>query len=411
MTRRLSLCYAAPGHTLLSTSGSTRNVLALAEALSQWAEVTVVFRRSQERISSDKFHVVTIEPYVEGPTQVKDDVATRGFNPIAHLSYLYTLRHFARQQASAFDLVFEKGWRLSGWLLAAFRCYGIPGVLVENDARYWSEPLDNVRAMARYMLHGTAQGLTAFSSRRAPLIIAETEELKEILVQQRGIAPERLEVIGLGVNHALFHPLDQALARQSLGISPAAYVLLYVGGMDIYHDLDPVLDAVATMRVPELELHLVGDGVYRTQYETKARRAHIPVRFYGQVPHGMVPEFIAAADICLAPYQVQAFHHRLVPFSTLKIPEYMACGRPVISVPSGHIQALIDDQVSGFLFPNEVSSWLVFLKTLPSRRQLQAMGCAAMQAVASLSWECTAARYLEVSQKLIARWQTHEAIA
>jgi hypothetical protein len=123
-------------------------VLALAEALSQWAEVTVVFRRSQERISSDKFHVMTIEPYVEGSApaiQAQDDVTARGFNPLAHLSYLHTLRYFARQQASAFDLVFEKGWRLSGWLLAAFRYYGVPGVLVENDARYWSEPLDSVR--------------------------------------------------------------------------------------------------------------------------------------------------------------------------------------------------------------------------------------------------------------------------
>jgi glycosyltransferase involved in cell wall biosynthesis len=411
MTRRLSLCYAAPGHTLLGTSGSARNVLALAEALSQWADVTVAFRTLQERISTDTFRVIAIEPCVKGPERAKDDVAARGLNLLSHLSYHHTLETFARQQASAFDLVFEKGWRLSGWLLAAFRRHGVPGVLVENDARYWSEPLGNVHAMARYILHRMAQGIAGFSSRRAPVIIAETEELKKILVQYRGIAPERLEVIELGVDHTLFRPLEQAPARQSLGISPDAYVLLYVGGMDIYHDLDPVLDAVATLRVPELELHLVGDGVYRTQYETKARRAHIPVRFYGHVPHSMVPEFIAAADVCLAPYQVQAFHHRLVPFSTLKIPEYMACGRPVISVPSGHIQALIDDQVSGLLFPNEVSSWLVFLKTLPSRRQLQAMGRVAMQAVESLSWECTAARYLEVSQKLIARWQTHEAIA
>jgi glycosyltransferase involved in cell wall biosynthesis len=128
----------------------------------------------------------------------------------------------------------------------------------------------------------------------------------------------------------------------------------------------------------------------------------MPVRFHGYVPHHRVPEFIAAADVCLAPYQPRAFPHGLVPFSTLKIPEYMACGRPVISVPSGHIQTLIEDQVCGLLFPNDVTAWLRFLRALPARAQLADMGRAAARAVVSISWEHTAAQYLDVCQKLAA---------
>jgi glycosyltransferase involved in cell wall biosynthesis len=377
-------------------------MLSLAAALSQWADVTVAFRNSREAVATEKFQVITIEPQMASADQVQDDVAARGLNPFPHLSYLRTLRGFARQWASSFDVVLEKGWRLSGWLLAAFRRQGVSGVLVENDVRYWSEPLRDFRTIARYMLHKTAHGLTGFSSRRVPLIIAETRELKTMLVQQRGIAPERIEVIGLGVDHALFHPMDQMVVRQALGMGRDTHILLYVGGMDIYHDLGPVLDALAQVRGPSLELHLVGDGEYRMQYEAKARQAHMPVRFYGRVPHDRIPEFIAAADVCLAPYQPRAFHHGLVPFSTLKIPEYMACGRPVISVPSGHIQTLIEDQITGFLFPNDVAAWRTFLEALPTRQRLEDMGRAAAQAVASLSWERTAARYLEVSQRLIA---------
>ena len=386
MTRRLSLCYAAPGHALLSTAGTTRNMLSLASALSQWADVTIAFRSSREAFTTEKFRVITIEPQVEIADQAQDDVTARGLNPLSHLSYLRTLYGFASRWASSFDLVLEKGWRLSGWLLAAFRRQGTPGVLVENDVRYWSEPLADVRTMGRYMLHWTAHGLAGFSSRRAPLIIAETEALKTILVQQRSIAPERVEVIGLGVDHALFRPMDQLLARQSLGMSRDACILLYVGVMDAYHDLGPVLDALAQVKEPALELHLVGDGPYRTQYEAKARPAHISVRFHGYVSHDRIPEFIAAADICLAPYQPRAFPNGLVPFSTLKIPEYMACGRPVISVPSGHIQTLIEDQVCGFLFPNDVTAWLTFFRALPSRAQLVEMGtgCSASRGVDQL---------------------------
>jgi glycosyltransferase involved in cell wall biosynthesis len=403
MTERPSICYAAPGHALLGTSGTTRNILSVADALSRWADVTVAFRSIREPIQSNNFKVVAIDPESQTDTEAKDDVAARGLNVFVHAAYLRKLARFANQSARTYDLVFEKGWRLSGFLSAAFQRRGVPSVVVENDVRHWNEPIGSVRAAARYGAHRAAQCLAAYCSRRAPLVIAETQELKSMLVARRAIAPERIEVVELGVDHSLFRPLSQAASRHLLGIAPAATVLLYVGGMDIYHDLNPVLTALAEARVPSLELHLVGDGEDRKRYEEFAGRSRVPVRFYGQVPHHRVPEFIAAADLCLAPYRSGAFANGSVCFSTLKIPEYMACGRPVASVPSGHIKELIEDQVSGFLMANDTASWVEFFKLLPPRARLMQMGAAGARAAESVTWEKTAARYLEVCQKLTAR--------
>ena len=80
----------------------------------------------------------------------------------------------------------------------------------------------------------------------------------------------------------------------------------------------------------------------------------------------------------------------------------MACAQPVASVPSDYIEELITDQVSGFLLPNRVADWLAFLRALPTRSRLAEMGSAAARAVADLSWENTAAQYLEVSRRLVA---------
>jgi len=399
MRERPSICYAAPGHSLLSTSGTTRNILSVAEALSRWADVTVAFRSVREPIQSEKFKVDVIEPQLQTGSEIRDDVAARGLNIFAHIGYLSKLVSFAKHSARSYDLVFEKGWRLSGFLSLAFGRYGVPGVVVENDVRYWNEPLESVRAVARYGAHGIAQSLAGFCSRHAPLIIAETEELKSMLVATRAIAPRAIEVVRLGVNHEIFRPLNQVQCRNMFGIEPTAFVLLYVGGMDIYHDLDPVLAALAKVTVPSLELHLVGDGADRNRYQEFADRAQIPVRFHGKVPNRRVPEYIAAADLGLAPYRVTAFPNNSVSFSTLKIPEYMACGRPIVSVPSGHIKNIIQHQVSGFLFANDMASWVSFLKALPSREKLKQMGAAAARAVESVTWEKTAAQYLEVSQK------------
>jgi glycosyltransferase involved in cell wall biosynthesis len=402
MSRRLSICYAAPGHALLGTSGSARNILSLAAALGQRADVTVAFRSLREPLTPEGFELITIDPPGAEAAAARDDVAFRGLDPRPHLYYLRTLQRFAAESADSFDLVFEKGWRLSGVLLAAFRRHGVPGVLIENDVRHWSEPVRDLRTLIRHGLHGAAQLVSGFASRRAPRIIAETEELRTMLVDQRGIAPERLKVVGLGVDHALFRPLPQPAARELLGIDPKARVLLYVGGMDVYHDLAPAIEGLARAKPASLELHLVGDGESRQRYQALAARGQVAAHFHGQVAHRRVPEFIAAADACLAPYSVGAFPGGLIAFSTLKIPEYMACARPVMSVPSGHILRLIEDRRTGFLFANEASAWAAFLETLPSRERLAAMGMAAAEAVAPLSWERTAASYLEVARKVLA---------
>ena len=402
MGRRLSLCYAAPGHSLLSTSGTTRNILSLAQALSQWADVTVAFRRVVDPIRAERYKVIAIEPYRAESDTIRDDEAIRGLNPLGHLSYLRTLRSFSRNAAASYDLVLEKGWPLSGYLLDSFRSRGVAGVLVENDLRYWSEPLSGPRTVIKYVLHRAAQSVAGSCSRRVPIIIAETEELKAMLVERRGISRDQIEVVELGVDHSLFRPLDQETARRSLGISPHPTVLLYVGGMDKYHDLGPVIEALAHTGSSSLELHIVGDGEYRKRYEEKAGRSQIAVKFHGRVPHHTVPEYIAASDLCVAPYCASAFHNRQVTFSTLKIPEYMACGRPVVSIPSGALQNLVKDQISGFLLPNDVPSWVSFLKTLPSRERLKRMGESAARTVQYRSWENTASRYLEVCRRLVA---------
>jgi glycosyltransferase involved in cell wall biosynthesis len=399
--KRLSICYAAPGSNLVPTAGPTRNVLNLADALSEWADVTVAFRRIQTPPSSPRFRAVAIEPQAPQTRAFKDDNAVRGLHPLDHLTYCRTLWSFAARNARNVDVVLEKGWRLSGYLGAAFHRYGVPGILIENDVRLWTERVTSVPSAARYSLHVLAELVSRVSCRQLPFVIAETEELKALLVGRRGIPAAQVEVVGLGVDHQLFRPMDQSQVRAGHGIAPDTTVLLYVGAMDEYHDLEPVIEALERVRPVSVELHVVGEGEYRARCEAQARTAGIPARFHGYIPHAQVPEYIAAADLCLAPYRTRAFFDGGLVFSTLKVPEYMACGRPVVSVPGGPIARLIEDGVSGFILPNDVSSWAAFLSALPARERLASMGCAAARAVSSISWHSTARRYLDVCERCV----------
>ena len=402
MKRRLSICYAAPGQRLLGTAGSTRNVLSAAQAMSALADVTIAFRSIAEPPGSRDFSTIAIDPPAPGDADARDDVAVRGLNPLAHAAYLKRLRGFAKDCAGRYDIVFEKGWRFSGYLASQCLKHGVPSALIENDARYRNEPLRDLPSLARHLAQAGTQWIAASCSRRLPLVIAETEELEDALIALRDLAPERIEVVELGVDHEMFRPQDQRAARDALRISQEATVLLYVGGLDMYHDLGPLIEAMGR-REPDrpLELHVVGDGELRSAYESGAQRSRVRAVFHGQVPHRLVPSYMAASDLCLAPYQPSRFYGGKIAFSTLKIPEYMACARPVASVPQGHIAKLIDHRSSGFLLANDADSWAQFLPTLPSRESLAQMGLKAAQRAARLSWGETARRYVDLAQGLV----------
>ena len=102
--------------------------------------------------------------------------------------------------------------------------------------------------------------MTNASCRRIPLVIAETEELKANLVRVTVGSRPTDTGCGLGLDHRLFRPMEQQPARDALGISHDAIVVLYVGGIDEYHDLEPVIEALAELKGGTTELHVVGNG-------------------------------------------------------------------------------------------------------------------------------------------------------
>ena len=399
MSARPSVCFVAPGHSLVSVAGSARNILATASALSKWVDVTVAFRNNAESFSSSEFEIVEIEPAPAGMA-ARDDVAARGLNPLAHLAYLKSLRKFSDGLTGKYDLVLEKGWRLSGYLCRELGKRGVPSMLIENDVRVWNEKIDSLRSLAKILAHAAAQRVAAKASRSAPIVVAETDELKDALLSCRGLQAEKVRVVPLGVDHSIFRPMNQDAIRHDLAIDKSSTVMLYVGGMDRYHDLSPLLRALRDCPRENLEIHLVGDGVFRHRYEQLSIDLSVPVRFHGQVDHQNIPRYIAAADVCVAPYDASGFYNNQVSFSTLKIPEYMACAKPVISIPSGHILSLIDNGVTGFLFDNASEAWRRFFNEMPDRQTLLKMGIAAAPAVASLTWSETARRYLQIGSEI-----------
>jgi glycosyltransferase involved in cell wall biosynthesis len=322
----------------------------------------------------------------------------RGLGYGEFLRYLATLRRFVASRAGRCDVVLEKSWLLSGWLSLLAERHGMLGVAVENVV---PSPRRHAGAGVMKQLRVVAGRWWAGRClRRSRLVVAETAQLRADIVRVWGVPAERVAVVGLGVDRGLFHPIEQAEARAALGVRAERTVLVYVGLLDETHDLGPAVEAVAALDRDELELRIVGDGPARPALVARAGGSPRVV-FCGRVPHGEVPRHIAVADLCLAPYDSRAFAGGSLGYSTMKIPEYLSVGRPVVAAPSARARELIEDQVTGFLLPNEPESWRRLLATLPPRERLAAMGRRALERPLP-SWEDTAAGYMAAIERALA---------
>lgn len=398
MSRRLRVCYLVAGHGLLSTAGPTRNVLSLARALGRHADVTVAFRRTIDVEPPVGLDVIEIDPGASGGP-VLDDAAMRGLGYTEFARYLNRLRRFTIAAAGRYDVVLEKSWLLSGWLSMIAERHGMLGVAIENvvpsSRRHTGAGLGkHVRILAGRYWAGRCL-------RHSRLVIAETRQLRDDIVRVWEVAEDRVAVVGLGVDRELFRPIDQAEARAALGVAADRTILCYVGILDETHNLQPVIETVVASGRDDLELHVIGDGPSRAACAALAGGSP-RVLFRGRVPHHAVPQHIAVADLCLAPYDSRAFASGALGYSTMKIPEYLCVGRAVVAAPAERAKELIEDGVTGFLLPNEPRRWHEFLRTLPGRGELAAMGRRAI-GLQLPSWDDTARGYLDAIERTLTR--------
>lgn len=99
---------------------------------------------------------------------------------------------------------------------------------------------------------------------------------------------------------------------------------------------DERLAAEAARLLPDWTLVFAGPA---DQEATRALAGLPNVRLTGRFEHGRLPELLARASVALIPYRRNAFTDMLVP---VKLVEYLAAGRPIVSTPIRAAEAFGD---------------------------------------------------------------------
>lgn len=169
------------------------------------------------------------------------------------------------------------------------------------------------------------------AARRVQAVVSVCREIVTQMQDAWSIPPERCHVIRNGVDGDRFHPQSHEAARHVLGLSPQGPYIGFVGGFFPWHGLETLLDAVPFVRdkVPSATFLLVGEGQTKYALEQRVHQQGLTdiVRFIGRADWAQVPTWIAACDVCVVLHR----QTRSYPGDSMKLWEYLSCGRPVVT--------------------------------------------------------------------------------
>ena len=306
--RAVRILFVAPNIEVPGTNGGSTHVTEVVSHLRERDEVLLIARRG---------------------SQLSQTLALGGRTPAKGLRQLnatrLALRAFPAVKQFAPEVIYERGSAFGlGAMLA--RALSVPSLCMVLDEHQTKLSL------------GTATRLIAT---REDIVPAEHRH--------------KLRLVRWGANTRTFHPgIDASALRAQLGIGAQQLVIGYTGAFYAWHGLEELVRAAERLRDLDVVFLLVGEGERSAAIAEQIAAAGVQSRFVlpGRVPYSEVPRYVAACDVYAAPYNPA---RKLGPagefiYDPLKLFEAMAAGKPVVTLRSGNITTMFQDDRDVVLF-------------------------------------------------------------
>jgi glycosyltransferase involved in cell wall biosynthesis len=250
---------------------------------------------------------------------------------------------------------------------------------------YWIDALDTLipepyfQKVGRFFERKTIQN--------SRILFVTNEKLKDHLIGL-GADPERIEIISSGIDFTRFneHVSGEAI-RKKYHIREDQIILFFMGWIYHFSGLKEIALQLADEkdRYEKIVLFVVGEGDAYEDLVNIGRMNQLDTRLIlaGKQPYATIPEFIAAADVCILPaYPDEKIMQDIVP---IKIFEYMAVGKPVITTKlSGVIREFGFNH--GVMYVNKPVETLMAADELVKADVLREMGMKARVCVEPKDW-------------------------
>jgi len=229
--------------------------------------------------------------------------------------------------------------------------------------------------------------------RQADRVVVINDELRNYAVRLGAELP-RVYVVKAGINLDRFDPaIDSSKIRGLYRIGNDDLVLFFMGWLYQFSGLREVAMGLAKVKdeYPNIKLLVVGKGdLHRELQQIKKDCSLQQLILAGWQPYERIPEHIAVSDVCLLPAHNNEVMKNIVP---IKMYEYMAAGKPVISTKLlGVMREFGDD--NGVIYVNKPAEVIGKAVELIKDGNLKEYGRKARRFVERYGWDSTSKEFM-----------------
>lgn len=198
----------------------------------------------------------------------------------------------------------------------------------------------------------SARALEAYLFTRADRVVVTTPNMRQMVIENYKLSMDKVKVIPNYVDTNLFkpNPNNSRVPRR----------ICYIGRLVVEKNLFALLEAVKGL---DVELLIIGDGNLKDKLITKAQNENIPVRFLGNQPNTVLPQYLNSSEIFILPSLYEGHPKALL--------EAMACGLPVIGTNVPGIRELIQHCETGYLCGTSPEEIRIAIQDVLNDRELR----------------------------------------
>jgi len=265
---------------------------------------------------------------------------------------------------------------------------------------YWIDALDTLipekffQALGRFV----EQKAIKLSSS----VFVTNQKLKDYVVDL-GADEKRVSIFSSGIDFQRFNTNVSGLEiRTRYNVSSDDTVLLFMGWIYHFSGIKEVVRALAQEReqYPHLKLLLVGEGDAYPEIQALREELHLEDRVIltGRQPYERMPEFVAAADICILPaYTDEKTMLDIVP---IKVIEYLAGAKPVITTRLPGIMKEFGEN-NGIIYVDTPEEVLNTAESIIGTGQSASVGLKGRKSVGRFNWDTITDQFEEKLTALV----------
>lgn len=235
-------------------------------------------------------------------------------------------------------------------------------------------------------------------------VIAVVDEMKDRLVDQYQVSPDKISVI---TNTEELGFLHQEKIQEVYAQYEGHFILTYSGNIGPHRGVDTVIDAMQYLKDHPIALVIVGRGRKTVMDRLKARVEDLKlaehVHFLGHQPFAKFFSYMSLADVNVIPHKSNPHTDNTVPH---KLFEAMMVGKPVLVSSSAPLKRIVHTTNSGLVFQagNSRDCGEKILELYGDRALCRQFGENGVKATVygDLNWETTREDLIRLYQSIIA---------